>query len=65
MSFKLTLTISNAANQLLEKLSRETNKEMADVLRLGVGLLGIKLEEEGKGNNLAIVRDGKIIKIIE
>lgn len=61
---RLNLDLTPEAYALLQKLANESGKNMADVLRTGLALYGIAYEESKKGNDLAIVRDEKIIKQI-
>ena len=61
---RLNLDLTPEAYELLQKLSNESGKNMADVLRTGLALYGIAQEEEQKGRNLAVVEDEKVIKQI-
>ncbi len=62
---RLNLDLTPEAYALLQKLSNESGKNMAEVLRTGLALYGIAQEEEQKGRNLAVVDgDDKVIKQI-
>ena len=61
---RLNLELTPEAYELLQKLSNESGKNMADVLRTGLALYGIAQEEEQKGRNLAVVKDDKVLKQI-
>ena len=61
---RLNLDLSPEAYELLQKLSDESGKNMADVLRTGLALYGIASEEKEKGRALSISQDDKIIKEI-
>lgn len=61
---RLNLDLTPEAYELLRKLSEESGKNMADVLRTGLALYGIAQEEGAKGRDLAIVEDEKVIKQI-
>jgi hypothetical protein len=52
---RLNLDLTPEAYELLQKLSDESGKNMAEVLRTGLALYGIAQEEKDKGNSLAIV----------
>lgn len=61
---RLNLDLAPAAYELLQQLSAESGKNMADVLRTGLALYGIAEEERKKGRSLGIVQDEKVIKEI-
>ena len=61
---RLNLDLSPEAYALLQKLSDESGKNMADVLRTGLALYGIASEEKEKGHSLSISQDDKVIKEI-
>jgi phosphatidylglycerophosphatase A len=49
----------------LQKLSRETNRSLTDIVRTGLGLANLALTEVAKSNKIAITdKDGKAIKEI-
>jgi hypothetical protein len=52
---RLNLDLTPEAYELLQKLSDESGKNMAEVLRTGLALYGIAMEEKGKGHTLAII----------
>jgi hypothetical protein len=52
---RLNLDLTPEAYQLLQKLSDESGKNMAEVLRTGLALYGIAQEEKERGNSLAVV----------
>ena len=61
---RLNLALTPEAYDLLRKLSEESGKNMADVLRTGLALYGIAQEENARGRDLAVVEDDKVIKQI-
>ena len=61
---RLNLDLNADAYELLRKLSDESGKNMADVLRTGLALYGIAQEEGAKGRDLAVVEDEKVVKQI-
>ncbi|NET34933.1 MAG: hypothetical protein F6K19_23395 [Cyanothece sp. SIO1E1] len=61
---RLNLDLAPDAYALLQKLADESGKNMADVLRTGLALYGIAHEESSKGNDLAIVKEDKVLKQI-
>jgi hypothetical protein len=61
---RLNLDLAPDAYALLEKLARDSGKNMADVLRTGLALYGIAQEEARKGRSLGVVQDDKVIKQI-
>lgn len=61
---RLNLDLTPEAFELLKKLADESNRNMADVLRTGLALYGIAVEEKSKGNDLAIVKDNQVKKEI-
>jgi ABC-type amino acid transport system permease subunit len=52
---RLNLDLTPEAYELLQKLSDESGKNMAEVLRTGLALYGIAQGEKDKGHSLAIV----------
>lgn len=61
---RLNLDLTPEAYELLRKLSEDSGKNMADVLRTGLALYGIVQEEKAKDRDLAVVKDDKVIKQI-
>ena len=61
---RLNLDLSPEAYALLQKLSDESGKNMADVLRTGLALYGIASEEKEKGRSIAVAKDDKVVKEI-
>ena len=61
---RLNLDLSPEAYELLQKLSDESGKNMADVLRTGLALYGIASEEKEKGRSIAVAKDDKVVKEI-
>lgn len=61
---RLNLDLSPDAYELLQKLAKESGKNMADILRTGLALYGLAQEEKSKGNGLAIIKDEDIKKEI-
>jgi len=61
---RLNLDLNQEAYELLRKLSDESGKNMAEVLRTGLKLYGIAQEEGAKGRDLAVVKDEKVVKQI-
>lgn len=61
---RLNLDLTPEAYELLQRLAKESGKNMADVLRTGLALYGIAQEESQKGRNLAVVEDDRVVKQI-
>jgi hypothetical protein len=61
---RLNLDLTPDAYALLQKLSDESGKNMADVLRTSLALYGLVQEEKAKGNSLAIAKEDKVEKEI-
>jgi hypothetical protein len=61
---RLNLDLSPSAYDLLQTLSNDTDKNMAEVLRTGLALYGIAHEAKKHEQELGIIDDGKIIKTI-
>lgn len=61
---RLNLDLTIEAYETLQKLTEESGKNMAEVLRAGLALYHIAQEEKKKQRSLAIVQDEKIIKEI-
>jgi hypothetical protein len=61
---RLNLDLSSEAYDLLQKLSDETGKNMADVLRTGLALYGIAQEASQKGRSLGVIKDDEVVKEI-
>ena len=64
---RLNLDVTNAAYDLIQTLSRETAKSMADILRIGLALFGIAWEERKKDRKICIceTQDGKDVVLKE
>jgi alanine racemase len=58
---RLNLDLTPDAYKLLQKLSKESGKNMTEVLRTGLALYGIAQEESQKGNTLSITKDDKVV----
>jgi hypothetical protein len=61
---RLNLDLAMPAFQLLEKLSRNTGKNMADVLRTGLALYGIAYEAHSRGQSIGVIEKDKVVKEI-
>jgi hypothetical protein len=61
---RLNLDLSPEAYDLLQSLSDESGKNMAEVLRTGLALYGIAREEKKKGRSLGVVDDDRVVKEI-
>jgi len=61
---RLNLDLTPEAYELLERLAKDSGKNMTDVLRTGLALYGIAQDEAKKGRSLGIVKDDKVIKEI-
>ncbi|MGG6268298.1 hypothetical protein ACQ4M3_22310 [Leptolyngbya sp. AN03gr2] len=61
---RLNLDLSPEAYDLLQELSEESGKNMAEVLRTGLALYGIAREEKKKGRSLGVVEDDRVVKEI-
>jgi hypothetical protein len=58
---RLNLDLTPQAYELLQKLSEESGKNMAEVLRTGLLLYGISQEESRKGRSLAVTEGDRIV----
>jgi hypothetical protein len=58
---RLNLDLTPDAYKLLQKLSKETGKNMTEVLRTGLALYGIAQEESRNGNTLAVTKGETIV----
>jgi hypothetical protein len=58
---RLNLDLTPQAYELLQKLSEESGKNMAEVLRTGLLLYGISQEESRQGRSLAVTEGDKIV----
>jgi hypothetical protein len=62
---RLNLILSDRAFQDLTGIAKKTKRTMTEVVRLGVGLVKLVLEESEKGNKLIITTyDGKALREI-
>ena len=62
---RLSLDVSPELNNMIDEMAEKTNSSKSDVLRKSIVLLKIAVQENEKGNNLAIVdKDQKILKEI-
>lgn len=61
---RLNLDLSPEAYDLLQELSEESGKNMAEVLRTGLALYGIAREQKKKGRSLGVVEDDRVVKEI-
>jgi hypothetical protein len=61
---RLNLDLSANSYELLQLLSEETGKNMADVLRTGLSLYGMAHEANKKGQGIGIVQGDKVLKEI-
>ncbi|MCU0549153.1 MAG: hypothetical protein MUC48_07380 [Leptolyngbya sp. Prado105] len=61
---RLNLDLSPEAYDLLQSLSDESGKNMAEVLRTGLALYGIAREEKKRGRSLGVVEDDRVVKEI-
>jgi hypothetical protein len=61
---QLNLDLSQEAYALLQKLSAESGKNMAEVLRMGLALYSLAQEASKTGLKLGIVHQEKVIQEI-
>jgi hypothetical protein len=61
---RLNLDLAPAAYDLLQKISEDTDKNMADVLRTGLALYGIAHEAQKNNQEIGIIKGEKVIKAI-
>lgn len=59
---RLNLDLTPETYELLQQLSEESGKSMAEILRTGLALYGVAQEEKKKGNNIAVVDGSDQIK---
>lgn len=50
--------------KLLEEMAEEMGTTQAGVLKAALSLLRVALREKGNGNDIAVVKDGRVIKEI-
>lgn len=51
---RLNLNVTGKAHAELLELSKKTNRSMSEIIRLGVGLAKIALEQKDKGNSIMV-----------
>jgi hypothetical protein len=61
---RLNLDLSSAAHEQLQRLSDETGKNMAEVLRTGLSLYDMAHEASKNGQSMGIIEGEKVIKEI-
>ena len=62
---RLNINLPGPVFKQLESLARESRRSMTDVVRLSLGLVKVAIDEENRGNKLAIVTpDGTLLKEI-
>jgi hypothetical protein len=61
---RLNLDLSSTAHDQLQKLSDETGKNMAEVLRTGLALYDMAHEASKKGQSMGIIEGDKVIQAI-
>lgn len=62
---RLNINLTQRSYRELEKLQKETRHSMTELVRLGLGLAKIALEESSHGNKLILTSsDGRPIKEI-
>jgi hypothetical protein len=66
MDTQLNLRFTARQKRALDKMAKELGSDPAGVLTRALSLFQLSLEEQEKGNNVAIVKDGKKVeKIVE
>jgi len=62
-SRRVSVKMSEEGYQILQGLSTSSQRSMNNIFRNALGLVRIALEEEEKGNSLAVVnKKGKVLK---
>jgi len=61
---KMSLNLPEEAYAQLKELANESHRSMTDVIRVGLGLVKIALQEERRDRSLAVVEDEEIVKQI-
>jgi predicted metalloenzyme YecM len=61
---RLNLDLALPAFELLQKLCKATDKNMAEVLRTGLALYGIAYEAQINGKSIGIIEKDKVVKEI-
>lgn len=60
---RLNVNLSEAAFAEVRALSRSTNRSMTEIVRLGLNLAKIALEEQAQGHRLVVTsQDGRPVK---
>jgi hypothetical protein len=61
---RVNFILSDRAHAELVALSKETNRSMTELFRLGLGLVKIALEAARNGDRIVVTRDGQPVKEI-
>jgi hypothetical protein len=61
---RLNLDLSSTAHDQLQKLSEETGKNMAEVLRTGLALYDMAHEANKQGQSMGIIEGDKVVREI-
>ena len=61
---KITLQFTEQQTRSLDDMASELETTKAHVIRVALALLNVAVDEKQKGNQIGIVRDGKVLKEI-
>lgn len=64
MSTRLNIQFNDKQNKSLEDMAEELGTTKAGVLKTALSLLKVAIREREQQNNIAVVKDGKIVKEI-
>lgn len=64
MNTRLNVQFSERQRQSLDEMAEELNTTKAGVLKTALSLLKVAIREREQENNLAIVKDGHVVKEI-
>src|SRR5262249_4251360 len=60
---RFNVTLSNELYEDMVQMSRRTNRTMSELVRLGLGILFIGIEERTQGNKLVVAdKDNRLLK---
>lgn len=64
MSTRMNVQFTERQKKSLEEMAQEMNTSQAGVLKTALSLLRVALRERENHNEIAVVKDGKVIKEI-
>jgi len=64
MSTRLNIQFNDKQKKSLEDMAEELGTSQAGVLKTALSLLKVAIREREQDNNIAVVKDGKVVKEI-